>query len=440
MKYLEIVEYLKKYIPTGEKKWNKYFGLEKTLYLLEKLGNPQEELKFVHVGGTSGKGSTATFLASILSKSGYKTGLHVSPDVITLRERMQIDGKCISEERFMEIFEKIRPVVEKMEVEYGAPASFYEILIAMSFMYFKEEKCQVVVVEVGVGGKLDSTNVIKCQYQIITNVGLDHMSILGETKEEILRDKQEIIKEKSIVVTGIKEDNLKEIISQKVRSTNSEIYYLGNDFESQNIEQNNDMELSFDFVSKSNSIINLKPKLKGLFQVDNGCLAIEMALKMRDEFKEINENSIREGIAAATIPGRFQIFSKSPLGIVDGAHNPDKMRALVASIKFYFPNQKFITIFRFKKRKDIEQSLELLKEISQKIIITSSKKWGDMGWDKSFDEEDKKNFNDKNYYVFESDLSKAYKIAQESLSEKNAGILVTGSLFIIEEFLEIVKK
>lgn len=438
MKYLEIVKYLRNYIPSGEKKWNKYFGLEKIAYFLEKLGNPQEELNFVHVGGTSGKGSTATFLAKILAESGYKTGLHVSPDVITIRERMQINGQCISIDRFKKIFEQIKPIVEKMEKEYGTPPSFYEILLAMSFIYFKEEKCQVVVVEVGVGGKLDSTNVIKCHYQIITNVGLDHTSILGETKELILRDKQEIIKSNSTVVSGIKETELKEIIRQKIIETNSKIEFLEEDFFNKNIRQNKDLSLDFDFESKNNSIKNLGIKLPGLFQVENASLAISMALKMAKEFKSITSNSIRKGVLAAEIPGRFQIFSKNPLGIIDGAHNPDKMAALIKSIKFYFPGQKFITIFRYKKRKDINQSLELLKEISQRIIITSSKKWGDMGWDMSFDSEDEKKLSNKNFYIFESDLKKAYQISQKLLDEKTAGILVTGSLYIIEEFLDLI--
>lgn len=439
MKYLEIVDYLKKYVPTGEKKWNKYFGLEKIKYFLEKVGNPQEGMNFVHVGGTSGKGSTASFLSSILAESGYKTGLHVSPDVITIRERMQINNQCISEERFVEIFNRVKPVIEKMEAEYGAPPSFYEILLAMSFVYFKEEGCQVAVIEVGVGGKLDSTNIIKSRYQIVTNVGLDHTSILGETREEILRDKREIIKEKSVVVSGIKEEYLKEIIKEKIVSTGSEIFFLEKDFKGQNIKQKDGLELSFDFVSNNCSIIDLRPKLFGLFQVDNAALAIEMALKMVTDFNLINEESIKKGVEKATIPGRLEIFSKKPIGVIDGAHNPDKMRALVTSIKFYFPSQKFITIFRFKKRKDINQSLELLKKISYKIIITSSKKWGDMGWDKSFDDEDKKSLGDKSFYVFEKDLEKAYREAKKYSGEFNLGILVTGSLFIIKEFLKLTK-
>lgn len=418
VKYKEVVKYIKSFIPTGSGKWNKCSGLDKFLFFMDKLGNPHRGLNYIHVGGTSGKGSTSTFLSSILKESDYKTGLHVSPDVHTIRERAQINGKNISKAEFKKIFFKIKPIIEKMPQDFGAPASFYEILLAIAFIYFQQEKCDFVVLEVGLGGKLDGTNIIDSSYQIITNIGLDHTSILGETKEEILADKQEIIKNNSIVVSGIEEPSLQKIINKKIESTNSKIYFL-----------NNNHNFNFD----------IKPKLLGLFQTKNASLAALMALKLKEKFTKINYQTISTGITNAYIPGRFQIFSNTPLGIIDGAHNPDKIKALVDSIKFYYPNKKFITIFRYKKRKDIFQSFEILKSISQEIIITGSKRAGDLGWDNTYQGENDNEISQIIPFFVELDLPKAYKLAQNHAQINNLGILVTGSLYMIHEFLKYTK-
>lgn len=416
MKYKDVVKYIKSYIPTGSKKWSNEFGLSRFLFFMDKLGNPHHGLNYIHIGGTSGKGSTSTFLASILKESGYKTGLHLSPDVHTMRERAQINGKNISKSDFKKIFFKIKPIIEKMPQEFGAEISFYEILLAMAFLYFQQEKCDFVVIEVGLGGKLDGTNIIQSNYQIITNIGLDHTHVLGNTKKEILRDKQEIIKNNSIVVSGIEETNLQKIITEKVKSTNSKIYFL-----------NDNHDLNFE----------LKPKLLGLFQLKNSALAAIMALKLKEKFNKISISSIQAGVSKAALPGRFQIFSRKPLGIIDGAHNPDKFRALVESLKYYYPDQKFITIFRYKKRNDILQSFEILKSISQKIIITGSKKAGDMGWDDVFRGENVDEIKGTVPVIVELDIKKAYKLAKNYALKNDLHILVTGSLYMIHEFLNL---
>lgn len=437
MTYSETIREIKSYIPSGRAKWNEDYRLSKIEYFLNLLGNPHKDLTFIHVGGTSGKGSTASILSSILTESGYKTGLHVSPHVMTIRERMQINGTTISKERFTAIFQQIQPQIEKMIEDYGVPPSYFEILLAMAYIYFKEEACDLVVLEVGLGGKLDATNVIDCKYQIITNIGLDHTAVLGETKELILKDKQEIIKPNSIVVSGIREVVLHEILNEKISNTNSTLFLLDKDFKISNVTKDSEHNISLSFASKNLNIANIKLDLKGKFQSDNAALAIMMSSILAEIYSNITPEKILTGVFKATIPGRFQIFSTSPLGIIDGAHNPDKILALVASLKYLYPDKRFVTIFRYKKRNDIDQSLNYLREISNKIIITTSHTSGDMGPEPIFDNADKAKYAHERDYIFEADLAKAHRLATK-LVDEDSGILVTGSLYMIAEYLNIV--
>lgn len=433
MKYKELVCYLESLKPTQKWKWNKDIGLDKFSDFLKLLGNPHKGLNFIHLAGTSGKGSTATILASILKEAGYKTGLTVSPDVFSIRERLQINNKKITKKKFRGIFKKIELSIEQIRSKYGKPPSFYEVLLAMFFVYCQEEKCEAVVLETGLGGRLDATNVVDSRFQIITNVGLDHTRVLGRTKKLILKDKQEIIKNNSVVVSGIKQEYLRKIIEEKVRNTGSKIVFLGNDFDFKT--KGKDI---FDFYRDGQKIEDLKINLLGKFQFDNAAVAIAMALEMKNKFKRINIEAIRRGVERARIPGRFEVVSNNPLVIFDGAHNPDKMRALVKSIKYYYPDKKFVTLFRYKKRKDILKILKPLVSISQIIVVTGSKGVGDTGFDEVFTKEDIRNLPKEFKIRAEIDLEKAYQLVKEYSQKHNIGILATGSFYMMKELKELL--
>lgn len=433
MGFEETIEEIKKYTPKGEMKWNKYFGLEKIKYLMELVDNPQDKLKYVHITGTSGKGSTAYMVASILKESGYKTGLHVSPHIYTPQERAQVNGKLISKEDFCRIYAQLVEPIRLTEEKFEVPPSYYEILLAIAWMYFAEQKCEIVVIEVGLGGRLDSTNIIKSDYQIITNIGLDHMSILGNTKEEILRDKQEINKNKSIIVSGIKEEGLKKVLKSKAKTTKSEVYFLNEDFEVKNRART-----SFDLELEKEKIDRLEIKTWGIFQTENAAVAAMTGWKMRKDCSKITRESIKNGLEKIIIPGRWEILGKEPMVVVDGAHNPDKTRALVESTISYFPGQKWIVLFRYKRRKDVGKSLALLSRIAEKIIITGSKSWGDMGWDETYTEEDKNTLENIKVEV-ELDLNKAVELARK-YSQNKIPVLATGSMFMIKEFSDCWQK
>lgn len=436
-------EEIKKYIPTGEKKWNKYFGLDKFRYLMELVANPQDKLKFVHITGTCGKGSTAYIIASILKESGYKTGLHVSPHIYTPQERAQINGELISKDNFCRIYKQLLQPIKLVEKKYLSPPSYYEILLAIAFIYFNEQKCDVVVVEVGLGGKLDSTNIIKSNYQVITNIGLDHISILGNTKELILRDKQEINKPNSLVISGIKEKKLKSILIQKVASTNSHVYFIGDDFyikNQQEIRNNQNIVVGskFDLIFGNTKINRLILNMVGKFQIKNAAVATATCLQMAKVFSKINTDSIKNGVFHTSIPGRWECLSTNPMVIVDGAHNPDKTKALTDSIKKYYPAQKWITVYRYKRRKDTSKSLAALATISQEIIVTGSKGWGDMGYDETYSYGDKVSVG-KIKVKIELNLDKAVELAISD-SKNKFPILATGSLFMIKEFKDSLKQ
>lgn len=442
-KFEKIVEEIKGYIPTGEKKWNKYFGLDKFRYLMELVGNPQDRLNFVHITGTCGKGSTAYMIASILTESGYKTGLHVSPHIYTPQERAQIDDKLISKDDFCRIYEQLSEPIKIVEEKYQSPTSYYEILLAIAFLYFSEQQCDLVVIEVGLGGKLDATNIIKSNYQIITNIGLDHMSILGGTKEEILRDKQEINKPHSIVVSGIKEKALKSILRDKIKSTKSKLFFLGDDFKiTKQLEIRNSADIvvgtNFNLNMFGEKIQDIHINLPGRYQVKNAAVAIMICTQMSQNYPKINVKSIKNGLLKAHLPGRWEYLSVKPLIIIDGAHNPDKIKALTESIKEYYPDQKWITIFRYKRRKDTGKSLASLASISQEIIITGSSGWGDLGWDETYTPGDKITAGKIKVKV-ELNLEKAIQLAITDSNGK-IPILATGSLYMIKEFKDCWSK
>lgn len=429
MNYEESVAYINSFIPRGSAKLNIHWGLDKVRFLLKQLNNPEKDQVFVHIGGTSGKGSTSTILASILKESGYKTGLHISPHIISITERAQINGKNISEEKFAELIESMKPAIEAVTKEYGSTPSYFELLVALAFLHFKQEKTDINVIEVGLGGKLDATNVITSQHQILTSIGLDHTEILGDTKEKILDDKKEIIKQNSVVVSGIQEENLREIVLKKCLETNSEAFFLNRGF----LTKGNSTA-DFDFYFDDKVISNLHLNIPGEFQVFNSSLAIAMALKLNNQFPNITDETIKQGVKKVSLRGRFDIISKDPLIIFDGAHNPDKIQALIKAIQKLYPDKAFITVFRFKKRKDILQSLNFVSKISSKIIITGSNVPKDNGSDENYDEEDLKFIREHYQVEAIKDSREALEHAKQ-LQKQNPhlGILATGSIFMLRE-------
>ena len=425
------VKFLERFIPTSFEKHPGSLGLERMGYLVKLLGNPQDSFKSIHVGGTSGKGSTSTIIASILVTK-YKIGLHTSPHLAKINERIKINGSDISDKEFVKLINEIKPAVDEMKKsELGAP-SYFEIVTAMAFMYFKKQKVDYGVIEVGMGGRFDATNVIKPQVAVLTNVGLDHTEILGDTVEKIAKDKSGIIKSGVKVVTGIKQSSVKKIIkiiNDKKQITNN---FLREDFEYK-INKITDEGSYFDYFG-NNIYKNLFIPLLGEHQAENAALAIRAIEEIYDLRFKIYEEDIRRGLKKAHIEGRLEIVRRNPLVILDGAHNPDKMRALVKSIKTIWPNRKVITILAIKEGKNSEEMVRMILPISKKIILTNFVSLMDQGKILSIEPEKiekiikKKGFKGKVDIIYNPEPAVGETIKK---AQKEDIILVTGSLYLV---------
>lgn len=333
-------------------------GLESIGMLLEKLGNPHKGGKYIHVAGTNGKGSVCAFLQNILSSAGFKTGKFISPNMIEVYERISIDGENINPGDMDRLLSIVGEKAEEMERETGVMPTQFEIWTACAFMYFKEKKCDVVVLETGLGGRLDATNIIDSSIcSVITRVDMDHTEYLGDTIEKITFEKAGIIKENCAVIT-LSDQTAQNVISEKAKETCSEVYLAD---KAQNVTYDEGKEI-FDYKE----LKNLEISLLGIHQVENATLAVEVA-----RFLKIDEKYIREGLKKARNIGRFEKISDDPLIFFDGAHNVCGIKTLVDSVKRYLPDKEISIIFGAMRDKEIDESIILLKdEINSKNVYT----------------------------------------------------------------------
>ncbi|OGG03825.1 hypothetical protein A2W14_04760 [Candidatus Gottesmanbacteria bacterium RBG_16_37_8] len=451
--FSEAVKYLEQYIPTDEQKHPGRLGIERMFYLVSLLGNPQVNFRTIHVGGTSGKGSTATLIATILS-SKYKVGLHTSPHLERINERMKlvvtrlparqgrsssrrlrdpaetglVVSKDISDKDFIELINKIKPAVRKMEGSKLGVPSYFEILTGMAFLYFKEQKVDLAVIEVGMGGRFDATNVIKPEVAVITNVGLDHIEVLGETVEEIARDKTGIIKKGITVVSGVDQQSVIKILEEKTKREKAKLYLLNRDFDFK-IQRISQQGSVFDYRGNK-KMRNLALRLLGEHQIENAAIAI----KTVEEWNGISEKDIRMALKNTQIAGRLEIVRKKPLVILDGAHNPDKMKALVKAIKTIWRDKKVTLVLAIKEGKDALEMLRLILPIAKKVILTKYQLLTDQGNIRSYDPVKIKKIIDENKYNIEIEIiNKAQEAVEKTLrtAHEEDLILVSGSLYLI---------
>ena len=301
-------------------------GLSRTRELLAKMGNPEKKLRFVHIAGTNGKGSTAAMLAAILRQAGYVTGLYTSPYIIKFHERMQVNGEMISDEELCAITEYIRPLAESMT---ESPTEF-ELVTCIAMEYFVRRGCQIVVMEVGMGGELDSTNVIAApEASVICNIGLDHTEVLGDTLEKIASAKAGIIKPGCPAVIYRAAPSVEAVFEEKCRAVGSELHKA--DFDTIRLHTHDLTGQVFDF----GRFQALHLPLLGEHQLKNAAVVLTTADVLKTRGWAITDENIRQGLAAVRWPGRFELLRKDPLFIVDGGHNPQCIEALVQNIRQY---------------------------------------------------------------------------------------------------------
>ncbi len=438
-------EYLESFLPENlNYSPQEVMKLDRINYLLKLLGDPHKKFKSIHVGGTSGKGSVSYFLSALLAGQGYKTGLTISPHLETVAERFQINGSEIAEKEFVNLTNKVKPLIEKTETDLhlGKP-TYFEVLVAMAFDYFAKQSVGIAVVEVGLGGTLDATNVIKPTVSIITNVSLDHTDILGDTVEKIARDKSGIIKNGSPVISGARQSTVKKIIAKKSAKNNSKILFIGEKF-NYKLKKVSLSGTNFDFYWLGKYLNNLKLSTPAAYQVENASLALAAINLLKDSFGfDINEEKLSKSLEKIKIPGRFEIVKKSPLIILDGAHNPAKIKTFLSSLTLLIPNRRFIFILAFKKGKDIENMLRRISPHAETIVLTQFSKVTDMGSHFATPTVELENILKKLKFprkiLIEKNSAKALTKAKK-LYNKNTPTVVTGSLYLVGEIRDLFYK
>lgn len=394
--------------------------------LLEAFDNPQDKIKVIHVAGTNGKGSTCNFLSNTLSKTS-KVGLFISPFMECMTESITINGVKISEEDFVKYIEMFKPVLEKLDAE-GYKNTYFEVLTAIMYKYFYDQNVDVAIVEVGMGGTLDSTNIVKKPIaSVIVTISMDHVGILGNTIEEIAMNKAGIIKEGAPVFLYPKDEHLYKLFKDVADSKHAPLYTFTKD--EVKVLETSDHENDFDFRNYK----NMRTSLVGVHQFYNAALAITVL----DYFKEmfnLTEEIIKEGIFTSHNSGRLELISKSPKILVDGSHNKEAMDALVDSIKVFKYNH-LILVFSILKDKDYEYAIKELSKITDKFIITTIDNPERAFKLYDLEKEVKKVRDD---VVAIADRFEAINYAT-TIAEADDLILVCGSLYLVRDVIKFVK-
>lgn len=430
MNYNEALEYIH-----GTKKFGSKLGLENIKMLLKLLGDPHKGLKVIHIAGTNGKGSTASFIENILKEEGYKVGLYTSPYLERFNERIKINNEDIPDHRLADVTAKVKNKVEEMVNQgYNHPTEF-EIVTAIAFQYYKEEAIDYLVLEVGLGGRYDSTNVIeKPLASVITTISMDHTDILGDTIEKIAWEKAGIIKHDCLVISYPQEKGAEQVINEVAKSKNAKLIYVPT--KNIIIKEISEYGSIFSFKYQNCYFDNLKINIIGEHQIFNAATAVTTLLELRkNDTIKLKDNSIRNGLLKARWHGRLELLKRDPIFLIDGAHNLQGIMVLKKTINNIFKNRKIVLGIGILKDKDVDNMVSQLVPLADKVIVTEPNIYRAMKAEELAEKVAKYN---SNYYI-EKDIVKAVNKAYE-VADKNDVILFSGSLYLIGDVRKIVNK
>jgi dihydrofolate synthase/folylpolyglutamate synthase len=410
------------------------FDLRRIERLLARLSNPQNAAKTVHIAGTKGKGSTAAMLASILKQSGYRTGLYTSPHLLSIRERIQVDGRQISEDEFARLAARIKPEVEAVNTSSDlGELTTYEIITALAFMYFQDRGVVYQVLETGLGGRLDATNVVQPEVCVITSISYDHMDVLGDTLAEIAREKAGIIKSGSTVVTAPQVPEAMNVLEEVCRQQEVKLVRVSSDV-SWRRKSISPEKQSFQLKGLKGDY-NIEVPLLGEYQLENAATAITAAETLAGRGAVITAEAITSGIAGVNWPGRLQVLRRKPWVIVDGAHNGDSVRRLVTALRQYFTFEKAVVIFGASSDKNIAAMVAELKTFPDRVIVTSSHHPRAVAVEQLVEEFSRENIIPEVSEDVASAVEKALSLAGPADL-----VCATGSLFLVAEVMEYMQK
>lgn len=366
MNYEQALEYIH-----GTYKFGSKLGLENINYLLELLDNPHENLKVIHIAGTNGKGSTSSFIHGVLKSAGYKVGLYTSPYIEEFTERMQINGEKINKQTLGAITAIVKEKIQRMVEEGRNHPTEFEVVTAIAFLYFSQEKVDFVVLEVGMGGRLDATNVVKNPLlSVITPIDYDHTDYLGDTLEKIAFEKAGIIKENNFVVAYPQNHEALKVVEDVTSERNSSLTIAN--FDTVEVHQRSIYEQQFSVEIFGEKYNDVKIQLTGQHQIYNCCLALT-ALEILKKHRniEISKEAIYDGLYSTKWIGRLEVLSKDPITIIDGAHNLQSAAALKNSIETLLNGRKITFVVAMLKDKDVKGVLQNLIPIMDKVIVTT---------------------------------------------------------------------
>jgi dihydrofolate synthase/folylpolyglutamate synthase len=414
MNYREATEYIQNLNKFGIK-----LGLDRVKRLLDLLGNPQVSFRSILVGGTSGKGSTTVMIGSVLKETGFRTGVFTKPHLFDFRERIAVDGDTITERDFVRLVEKIKPLAERMRRESEYP-TFFEFVTAMAFEYFREKKVGFAVLEVGLGGRLDATNVANAEVSVITNVSLEHTEILGPTVEKIAVEKAGIVKENGILVTGSDDPKVLRVLEKICMDRNSRFVKAGKLKNAESTERGNGFELDSEKISVP---------LAGKYQLRN----ISCALAALDSLDEkIPIRAIKDGLEKVRWPGRFEVVNAHPKVLLDGAKDSESIKCLMDSLDL-IAYDKLYCVFGVSNDKNADAMVDEASKKSDFFILA---KHGVMGRGMEPELLAKEVKKCEREFLIVPDVKCAVKKAME-LAGKDGLVLVTGSLFTVAEAREL---
>lgn len=354
------------FIYSMDQKTERNGRLSRITAILSVFGNPHEAFRSVHIAGSNGKGSTLNALKEILIADGLQVGSFISPHLEKVNERIMMNDVMITDNQFIQYMNDIYPLLQEGQV--GEGSNFFEILTVIAFMYYRDMKVDIALIETGIGGKFDSTNVITPLLSILTSISLDHTQILGDTIEAIAHEKAGIIKPLVPVISAVKAKQAVDVIEEKALTEKAPIYQLYKDFLIDNVTQE-DNQQRFTYQLNSVSFVDLLLKMKGHHQVENASLAISAALLLNQYYGfTINEASIRQGLITSSWAARFE--EVLPNVIIDGAHNPAGMEVLLQTIHQRYSDKHIHVVFTALQDKDITSVLHMLDEIASSITVT----------------------------------------------------------------------
>ena len=445
MTYPQVLDYLSALERLGIK-----FGFSNIKKLLGATGVDEDKFRIIHITGTNGKGSVAVFLSSILREAGFRVGLYTSPHLIDFRERIQVDGRQISKKKVTELLSQLLFSIKTSRAEFSLKPTYFEIITALALQYFSQAGVEIAILEVGMGGRLDATNVFNHSLvSIITNVNHEHTEYLGKRISDISREKAGIIKKNGIIITGVKQKEALGVIEGVCREKKTNLFRLGEDIKVQEVNRERGADnfygfQKFNYQGIFNSFSDLKIRLLGRHQIENAALALGTIEALRLRGITVAENHLRKGLEKVTWSGRLEVINcingkgENCRVVLDGAHNPAAMRSLKnALLENVIPHRSIILVLGILKDKDVKKMVPEIVPLCQEVVVTSPDT--ERALDKDLLRREVVNYLPAGRVRTENGVGEALTRALE-IASKDDLICVTGSLYTVGEAERALKQ